>query len=101
MPKAVYNIPIPFNEPVLVAESDEIETVEGNAYFPKDSVKTEYLKKSDTPYTCPWKGECRYYHVVVGDDTAENAAFEYPDPKPAAKQIKDHVAFWRGVEITD
>lgn len=93
MPKAVYN-------GVVLAESDEVETVEGNVYFPKDSVKTEYLKESDTPYTCPWKGECQYYHVVVGDDIAENAAFAYLDPKPAAKQIKEHVAFWRGVEVT-
>ena len=93
MPKAMY-------QGVLLAESDNVELVEGNVYFPPDSVRMEYLKKSDTPYTCPWKGECQYFDVVVDGDTASDAAFSYPDPKPAAENIKGYVAFWRGVEVS-
>ena len=85
----------------VLAESDTFEVVEGNVYFPRESVKTEYLEKSDTPYTCPWKGECQYYDVVVGGKTNKDAAFSYPDPKPEAKNIAGHVAFWQGVEVKE
>ena len=86
-------------EGTVLAESDTFEVVEGNIYFPSESVKKEFLKESDTPYTCPWKGECQYFDVVVGDSVNSDAAFSYPDPKSAAKEIKGHVAFWRGVVV--
>jgi uncharacterized protein (DUF427 family) len=73
--------------------------VENNHYFPPDSVKREYLKESDTHTTCPWKGEASYYTVVVNDTVNKDAAWYYPEPKEAAKQIKDYVAFSKGVEV--
>ena len=85
----------------VLAESDNVEVVEGNVYFPIDAVRREYLRKSETPYTCPWKGECQYFDVVIGDAVNADAAFSYPDPKPAAQNIKGYVAFWRGVEVTE
>lgn len=93
MAKAVWN-------GIVLAESDDTEIVEGNVYFPADSIHMEFLVKSKTPYTCPWKGECQYFNVVVGDDTNADAAFSYPEPKSAAVNIKGYVAFWRGVEVT-
>ncbi|MEZ4417717.1 MAG: DUF427 domain-containing protein [Gemmatimonadota bacterium] len=83
----------------LIAESDDIEIVEGNAYFPPEAVDRSHLLPSDTHTTCPWKGQASYYHVVVGDQVNRDAAWYYPDPKPAAQQIKDRVAFWRGVKV--
>jgi uncharacterized protein (DUF427 family) len=73
--------------------------VEGNHYFPPQSVKTEFLKSTDHHTTCPWKGEASYYSIVVGGKENSNAAWSYPDPKDAAKEIKDHIAFWKGVEV--
>lgn len=84
---------------VVVAESDATVIVEGNHYFPPDAVKTEHLQKSDARTVCPWKGVASYYDVVVGDARNAGAAWYYPDPKPAAADIKDHVAFWRGVTV--
>lgn len=84
---------------VVIAESDKTEIVEGNHYFPPDSVKMEYLKPSDTHTTCPWKGVASYYTVVVDGQENKDAAWYYPDPKPAAKNIAGHVAFWRGVKV--
>jgi len=84
----------------VIAESDKCETVEANYYFPPDSVKMEFLKKSETPYTCPWKGECQYFDVVIDGKTNKDAAWSYPDPKPAANNIKGYVAFWKGVEVS-
>lgn len=83
----------------VIAESDKCEVVEENYYFPPDSVKLEYLKKSDTHSTCPWKGEASYYNVEVDGEVNEDAAWYYPEPKDAAKNIKGYVAFWKGVEI--
>ena len=83
----------------VVAESDKTEVVEGNQYFPADSVKQEYLQPSDKETVCPWKGTASYYNVVVDGSVNENAAWYYPNPKDAAKRIKDHVAFWNGVEL--
>ena len=85
---------------VTLAESDDTIVVEGNHYFPPDAVKREYLKESDTHTTCPWKGEASYYTVVVGDAVNKDAAWYYPEPKEAAHQIKDYVAFWKGVKVT-
>ena len=84
----------------VIAQSDDTVVVEGNHYFPADSVKAEYLRPSDTHSTCPWKGTASYYHVVVDGATNQDAAWYYPDPKPAAKEIKDRVAFWKGVQVT-
>ncbi len=86
---------------VVLAESEKYEVVEGNIYFPPDSVKWEYFRNGDKQYTCPWKGKTAYHDIVVGDKVNRNAAWSYPDPKPAAKQIKGHVAFetWQGVKV--
>ncbi len=84
----------------VIAESDTTETVEGNAYFPKNAIKQEFFRPSDTHTTCPWKGIASYYDVVVDGEVNKDAAWFYPDPKEAAANIKDHVAFWRGVEVS-
>lgn len=83
----------------VIAESDRTVVVEGNHYFPPESVRPEHLRPSATHTTCPWKGEASYYDVVVGGDTNRDAAWYYPEPKDAARQIKDHIAFWKGVKI--
>lgn len=84
---------------VTLAESDDTVVIEGNHYFPPESVNREYLSPSDTHTTCPWKGQASYYTVQVDGTVNPDAAWYYPDPTSAAAQIKDHVAFWRGVEI--
>ena len=83
----------------VLAESDKTVVVEGNHYFPPDSVKREYLQSSNTHTTCPWKGRASYYNVVVSGSVNQDTAWYYPDPKPAAAHIKDYVAFWRGVKV--
>lgn len=88
-------------ENTLLAESDKTIVVEGNHYFPSDAIKREFLNASDTHSTCPWKGLASYYHVQVGEKVNQDAAWYYPDPKEAAKSIKDYVAFWRGVKVSE
>jgi uncharacterized protein (DUF427 family) len=83
----------------VLAESDDTIVVEGNHYFPPGSVNRDYFQDSATHTTCPWKGQASYYNVVVGGDVNKDAAWYYPDPKEAASQIKDHVAFWKGVKV--
>jgi uncharacterized protein (DUF427 family) len=83
----------------VLAESDETVVVEGNHYFPADSIKRENFRESETHTICPWKGTASYYDVVVGGDVNKDAAWFYPEPKDAAKEIKDRVAFWRGVKV--
>jgi len=83
----------------VLAESDRCEMVEGNHYFPPDAVKREYLKPSDSHTVCPWKGTASYYHVEVGGQRNPDAAWYYPEPSAAARSIKDHVAFWKGVRV--
>jgi len=83
-----------------LADSAQTVVVEGNHYFPRDSIKTEHFRRSETHTTCHWKGEASYYDVVVDGKTNKDAAWYYPNPSEAAKQIKDHVAFWRGVQVT-
>ena len=83
----------------ILAESDDTAVVEGNHYFPPQSIKREYFQESATHTTCPWKGEASYYNVVVDGQINKDAAWYYPDPKPAAAEIKDHVAFWRGIKV--
>ena len=84
-----------------IAESDNTVVIENNHYFPKESVKAEYLTDSQTHTTCPWKGLASYYSLSVDGKTNTDAAWYYPNPKPDASQIKDHVAFWKGVSIVD
>ena len=86
---------------VVIAESDQTIKVEGNHYFPPESVNPEFLSDSSQHTVCPWKGTASYYDVVVDGDTNSGAAWYYPDPKPAASDIKGHVAFWRGVSVSD
>jgi uncharacterized protein (DUF427 family) len=83
----------------VLAESEETVVVEGNHYFPAESANREHLRESETHTTCPWKGVASYYDVVVGDEVNADAAWYYPEPKEAAKEIKDRVAFWRGVRV--
>ena len=85
----------------VLAESDQTVVVEGNQYFPPASVRVEYFEDSTTHTTCPWKGEASYRTVVVDGKRNDDAAWYYPDPKEAAREITDHVAFWRGVEVTE
>jgi len=83
----------------VLAESEETVVVEGNHYFPAESIKREHFRESATHTTCPWKGLASYYDVLVGDEVNADAAWYYPEPKDAAKEIKDRVAFWRGVRV--
>jgi uncharacterized protein (DUF427 family) len=84
----------------VLAESDDTVVVEGNHYFPVGSLRQEHLRPSETHTTCPWKGVASYYDVVVGGQVNKDAAWYYPKPSDAAKQVRDRVAFWKGVEVT-
>jgi len=92
MPKAIWN-----NQ--VIAESDHTEVVEGNHYFPPGTVDKKFVKSSNTTTLCPWKGDASYYTVEVNGEKNEDAAWFYQTPLPAAQNIKDHVAFWKGVQI--
>lgn len=92
MAKAIWN-------DTVLAETASYESVEGNVYFPPDTIKSEYFRKSSHQTYCSWKGTASYYNVVVDDKVNRNAAWYYPDPKKAAQEIKDHVAFWGGVRV--
>jgi len=83
----------------VIAESSDCIEVEGNQYFPQSSVQTDYLQNSPLTTVCPWKGTAHYYNIQVGDAVNENAAWYYPSPKQAAKNITGYVAFWKGVEV--
>ena len=85
---------------VVIAESDDTVVVEGNHYFPKDSIKAEYFTDSSKTSVCPWKGTASYYSLEVDGQTNADAAWYYPTPKDAAKEITDRVAFWKGVQVT-
>lgn len=84
-----------------IAESNETVVIEGNHYFPPESVDHSLLKESETQTVCPWKGTASYYSVDVEGETLKDAAWYYPEPKEKAINIKDHVAFWKGVKITE
>lgn len=92
--KAIWN-----NE--VLAESNDTRVVEGNHYFPPDSINSMFFQLSDTHSVCPWKGRASYFHIKVGEEKNPDAAWFYPHPKEAAVEIKDHVAFWNGVEIKE
>ncbi len=83
----------------VLAESDSYEVVENNIYFPPNSINREYFRESDHQSVCPWKGTASYFDIVVEENTNRNAAWYYPHPSDAAQNIKDHVAFWKGVKI--
>ena len=85
----------------VIAESDATIVIENNHYFPADSVHREFFVDSSTTSMCPWKGDASYYSVVVNGDTNADAAWYYPTPKEAAKEIAGYVAFWKGVKVTD
>ena len=94
MPKATWN-------GKLLAESNQTEIVEGNHYFPADSITKEYFRESDTTTVCGWKGTASYYDVVVDGEVNNDAAWYYPTPKEAAANIAGYVAFWKGVEVAE
>ena len=92
MPRAIW-------KDTVIAESADVESVEGNAYFPRTALNMAHLRPSEHRTTCPWKGEAHYYDVDVDGAVNERAAWYYPEPKAAAANIRDHVAFWRGVNV--
>lgn len=92
MPRAVWN-------GTVIAESDRTVVVEGNHYFPATSVRSEFLRPSETHTTCPWKGKASYHSLEVNGESNPDAAWYYPEPSAAAREIKDHIAFWKGVRI--
>ena len=92
MPKATWN-------GAVIAESEATVVVEGNHYFPLESVNQTYLRPSGTHTLCPWKGYASYYSLQVEGQRNEDAAWYYPDPKSAAAEIAGHVAFWKGVQV--
>ena len=83
-----------------IAESDDIVTVEGNAYFPASSLRQDAVRPSTHTSVCPWKGTAHYYSLEIEGRTNENAVWYYPEPKEAAAEIRDRVAFWKGVTVT-
>jgi len=83
----------------VIAESDATVVVEGNHYFPEGSINKEFFESSDTTSRCFWKGTANYFDVVVDGERNGDAAWYYKAPSPAAKEIKDHVAFWKGVQV--
>jgi len=85
----------------VLAESDQTVVVDGNHYFPPDSIDRQHVAPSDTTSVCGWKGTANYYHVTVGDEINRDAAWYYADPLDAARNIAGHVAFWKGVVVED
>ena len=85
----------------VLAESHQTVVVEGNHYFPPEAVNRQYLRPSNTHTTCPWKGLASYYHINVEGEINKDAAWYYPDPKDGAKNIKNYIAFWKGVEVKE
>ena len=92
MPRAIWN-------GVVIAESSQTTIVEGNHYFPRDALRPEYFRPSQTHTHCGWKGTASYFDVAVEGQVNADAAWYYPDPLPAAANIKDCVAFWKGVQV--
>jgi uncharacterized protein (DUF427 family) len=99
--KAIWN-----DQVIAEADKDDLIYIEQNWYFPPSSVRQEFLQKSDTPYTCPWKGKCQYFNIAEGDNVSEDNAWSYPEPLPTAiervhKDFSNYVAFWRDVTVTE
>lgn len=94
------------NQVIAETPKENLIYIEGNWYFPPDSVNQDFLRKSGTPYTCPWKGKCQYFDVGQGDDMSQDCAWSYPDPLPSAfektkKDFTNYVAFWRDVQVIE
>jgi uncharacterized protein (DUF427 family) len=85
----------------VLAESDDTIVIEGNHYFPPEAIRREHFQESSKHTTCPWKGEASYYDVIVEGQVNKDAAWYYPEPKPAAQEIANRVAFWRGVTVQE
>jgi uncharacterized protein (DUF427 family) len=96
MPKALWNGTV-----IAEAPQHAVEVVEGNVYFPADAIQREYLQPSDTHTVCGWKGTASYYHVAVNGELNRDAAWYYPHPKDAARNIAGRIAFWKGVSVTE
>jgi uncharacterized protein (DUF427 family) len=94
MPKAIW-----LGKVIAEAPSEAVEIVENNVYFPSEAVHRKYLQPSDSHTICGWKGSASYYNVVVSGEVNRDAAWYYPEPKEAAKQITNRIAFWRGVQV--
>jgi uncharacterized protein (DUF427 family) len=94
MPKAIWHRAV-----IAEAANEAVKTVEGNTYFPIEAVHKEFLQDSHTHTVCPWKGTASYFDVVVAGEVNADAAWYYPQPKEAAKQITGYVAFWKGVQV--
>ncbi len=99
--KAIWN-----DQVIAEAPREDVIYIEQRYYFPPSSVNQDYLRKSDTPYTCPWKGVCQYFDVGEGDNWSADSAFSYPEPKPSAvdtvkKDFSNYVAFWQDVMVTE
>ena len=94
MPIATWN-----GEVIAEADASKVQIVEGNVYFPPETIKKTYFRESDTHSVCPWKGTASYYDVVVDGKINKDAAWYYPDTKDAARHVKGYVAFWKGVEV--
>ena len=99
--KAIWN-----GQVIAEAQRDDLIYIEGNWYFPPSSVNSEFLQKSDTPYTCPWKGDCQYFSVGNGDQWSKDNAWCYPEPKESAiatvkKDFSGYITFWRDVTVTE
>lgn len=91
---------------IAEADRDDLIYIEGNYYFPPSSVQQQFLRKSDTPYTCPWKGDCQYFDVGEGETWDHDVAWSYPEPKPSAidtvkKDFSSYLAFYRDVSVTE
>ncbi len=93
MPKAVWHGEV-------IAESDDTVVVEGNHYFPREALRDDLVRESSTHTVCPWKGTASYYTLEDGGRTSTDAVWYYPDPKPAAEEIRGRVAFWKDVKVT-
>ena len=94
MPKAVWKGTV-----IAEAPQEAVELVEGNVYFPQEAVRRDYLKPSDTHTVCGWKGTASYYNVAVNGEVNSDAAWYYPEPKEAARNITGRIAFWKGVRV--
>ena len=99
--KAILN-----DQVIAEADKEDLIYIERNWYFPPHSIKSELLSKSDTPYTCPWKGVCQYFDVTVDGQTSRDSAFSYPQPLPSAidtvkKDFSNYVAFWRDIQVVE
>jgi uncharacterized protein (DUF427 family) len=94
MPKAIWNDEI-------IAESDDTVVIEGNHYFPRESMREDLVRPSDTHTVCPWKGKASYYSLQSGEYQSRDAVWYYPDPKPDAKAVRNRVAFWKDVKVVE